>query len=66
VNVAVRATDINTKDITVESEGVGEENQLFFLDLKNRNWMSFDRQLLESSDTGRPNQVHPSILDVRT
>src|ERR1700759_841536 len=41
VNVATRATDINTKDVKIESDGVGDESYTtsFLLDLKNRNWM---------------------------
>jgi hypothetical protein len=41
VNVAVRATDLDTKDVKIESERPGKEAyvQSFLLSLKNRNWM---------------------------
>jgi hypothetical protein len=39
VNVAVRATDLDTKDITIAAEDVGAYGQSFILTLKNRKWM---------------------------
>jgi hypothetical protein len=39
VNVATRATDIDTKDVKIESDRPGGQIQSFILNLKNRNWM---------------------------
>jgi hypothetical protein len=39
VNVATRATDIDTKDVQVSSESADGYAQSFILSLKNRNWM---------------------------
>lgn len=41
MNVAVRATDLYTKDVKIESERVTEKSYAasFILNLKNRNWM---------------------------
>src|SRR5947209_9021621 len=39
VNVATRATDINTKDVKIESEDTDGYTTSFLLNLKNRNWM---------------------------
>jgi hypothetical protein len=39
VNVATRATDLNTKDVSVQIEYVGAYVQSFLLTFKNRNWM---------------------------
>jgi hypothetical protein len=41
VNVATRATDINTKDVKIESERADKDayTTSFLLDLRNRNWM---------------------------
>lgn len=39
MNVAVRATDLDTKDVTIEAAGVGAYGQSFVLTLKNRRWM---------------------------
>ena len=39
VNVATRATDLDTKDVQIQSEGVGGYAQSFLLTLYNRNWM---------------------------
>lgn len=38
-NVATRATDLDTKDVKIESEGAGNWRQSFLLTLFNRNWM---------------------------
>ncbi|MBS4082922.1 MAG: hypothetical protein KGZ73_05175 [Rhizobiales bacterium] len=40
VNVATRATDLDTKDAQIQS-GPGKYAQSFLLNLKNRNWMRF-------------------------
>jgi hypothetical protein len=45
VNVAVRATDIDTKDVKVESDRSGDYIQSFILNLKNREWMASDFSL---------------------
>jgi hypothetical protein len=39
VNVVTRATDLDTKDVRIESERPGGYAQSFILNLKNRNWM---------------------------
>src|SRR5580704_8383328 len=39
VNVAVRATDLDTKDVQIEADDVGAYGQSFILSLKNRKWM---------------------------
>jgi hypothetical protein len=39
VNVATRATDIDTKDVKVSSQASNGYTQSFILSLKNRNWM---------------------------
>jgi hypothetical protein len=41
VNVATRATDLDTKDVQIESERVTKTSytESFLLNLKNRNWM---------------------------
>jgi len=41
VNVAVRATDLDTKDVHIESDRIGAKGYAasFILNLKNRNWM---------------------------
>jgi hypothetical protein len=39
VNVAVRATDLDTKDVLIEADDVGAYAQSFILNLKNRKWM---------------------------
>jgi hypothetical protein len=39
VNVAVRSTDLDTKDVTIESDEPGAYVESFILNLKNRNWM---------------------------
>jgi hypothetical protein len=39
VNIALRSTDLDTKDVNTESEGIGGDVQSFLLTLKNRNWM---------------------------
>jgi hypothetical protein len=39
VNVATRATDIDTKDVTIASEAADGYVQSLILSLKNRNWM---------------------------
>jgi hypothetical protein len=43
VNVATRATDMDTKDIQVQSEKPGAGTEAFLLSLKNRNWMEQSR-----------------------
>jgi hypothetical protein len=39
VNVATRATDLDTKDVKIESDEPGAYVESFILNLKNRNWM---------------------------
>jgi hypothetical protein len=39
VNVATRATDLDTKDVKIESGQPGAYVESFILNLKNRNWM---------------------------
>jgi hypothetical protein len=39
VNVATRATDLDTKNVKVKSEKLGADDAAFLLNLKNRNWM---------------------------
>ena len=39
VNVATRATDMDTKDVKIASEEPGAYVESFLLSLKNRNWM---------------------------
>jgi hypothetical protein len=39
VNVATRATDLDTKDVHIEAEGPGNYAQSFLLTLFNRNWI---------------------------
>ena len=41
VNVAVRATDLDTKDVSIQSDRTTKESyaESFLLNLKNRNWM---------------------------
>jgi hypothetical protein len=39
VNVAVRASDLDTKDVRIEADDVGAYTQSFILNLKNRKWM---------------------------
>lgn len=56
VNVATRATDIDTKDVQIESERIGQKAYAasFILNLKNRNWMKqsgFDKFLNEMGQT---------------
>ena len=43
VNVAVRATDLDTKDVTIQADSAGHYAQSFLLTLKNRNWMKMTR-----------------------
>jgi hypothetical protein len=54
VNVAVQATDLDTKDVQIQSESEGAYAQSFLLSLKNRNWMrdtSFPRLLNRMGQT---------------
>jgi hypothetical protein len=54
VNVAVRATDLDTKDVVIEADDVGAYAQSFVLSLKNRKWMKetdFDALLNAMGET---------------
>jgi hypothetical protein len=63
VNVAMRATDIDTKEVTIEAEDVGAYGQSFVLSLKNRKWMkqSDFAQLLNAMGFSRAKFGHVMV-----
>jgi hypothetical protein len=66
VNVAMCATDIDTKDVTIEAEGAGPYGQSFVLSLKNRKWMkqSDFAQLLNAMGFTRAKFGHVMVKKV--
>lgn len=66
VNVAVRATDLDTKDVQIEADDVGAYGQSFILSLKNRKWMKASNfaTLLNSMGLARAKYGHVVVKKV--
>ena len=66
VNVAVRATDLDTKDVQIEADDVGAYGQSFILSLKNRKWMKASNfaNLLNAMGQARAKYGHVVVKKV--
>jgi hypothetical protein len=66
VNVAVRATDIDTKDVQVTSEATDGYAQSFILSLKNRNWMKHSNYAAFLNRFGQVRAKYGGVLVKKT
>lgn len=66
VNVATRATDLDTKNIAIFSEAAEAETEAFLLTLKNRNWMKQSNLAVFLNRMGHTRAKYGGVLVKKT